>query len=66
MVIFGHFEMTLKIPLPPKTRRGVEVVDDEKFFAERLKIEVHRPGAQASLGDVHAPSDEVAHKLEAP
>ena len=64
MVIFGYFEMTLKIP--PKTRRGVEVVDEEKFFAERLKIEVRRPGAQASLEDVHAPSNEGAHKLEAP
>ena len=48
----------------PKTRRGGEVVDEEKFFAERLKIEVRRPEARASLGDVHAPSNEVAHELE--
>ena len=41
-------------------------MDEEKFFAERLKIEVRHPEAQASLGDVHAPFDEVAHELEAP
>ena len=46
-------------------QRGGEVVDEEKFFTERLKIEVRRLEAQASLGDVHAPSDGVAHKLEA-
>ena len=40
-------------------------MDDEKFFGERLKIEVRRLGVQASLGDVHAPSDEVAHELKA-
>ena len=39
-------------------------MDEEKFFAERLKIEVRRPEARASLGDVHVPSDEVAHELE--
>ena len=40
-------------------------MDEEKFFAERLKIEVRRLGAQALLGDVQAHSDEVAHELGA-
>ena len=57
------FETNAKDPPQDSTRGGV--VDEEKFFAERLKIEVRRPEARASLGDVHAPSDEVAHELEA-
>ena len=52
---FGYFEMTAKDP-PQDETRGGEVVDEEKFFAEKLKIEVRRTEARALLGDVHAPS----------
>ena len=41
-------------------------MDEEKFFEERLKIEVRRPGVQASLEDVCAPSNKVARELEVP
>ena len=57
MTTFAYFGMTAK-DSPPRHDEGGEVMDEEKVFAERLKIEVRRPGARA-------PSDEVAHELEA-
>ena len=47
---------------PPRHDEGAKSWMKRSFFAERLKIEVLRPGAQASLEDIHAPSDEVAHE----
>ena len=41
-------------------------MDEEKFFAERLKRADRCPGARALLGDIRAQSDEVAHKWGAP
>ena len=36
----------------------------KRSFTERLKATVRHPGVRASLGDVRAPSGEVAHELE--
>ena len=49
MTTFGYFEMTAKDP-PPRCDEGAEVVDEEKFFAERLKMEVRHQRGSSIVG----------------
>ena len=50
--------------VPPQDATRVAKSWMKRSFTERFKTTVRHLGAQASLGDVRAPSGEVAHELE--